>query len=256
MTRSQKFRSYLGDIRAFDKLHVNPRPGTMAEVERIQKLLDKQGIESVSMKDIDAAVGKIKALAQPRILHLATHGYFLSQNGWEELRRSRSSGFQRLDESPLDLRNWILENPMLRSGLAFAGANRTLKGKSKEGDPEDGILTAEEVVGLDLYGTELVVLSARETGLGEARSGEGGLGLRRAFILAGAQNLIVTLWRVADKVTQDLMIAMYRNYLAGQPPWQALLEAQCEALVNQRRKGTEPNLCFWAGFVASVTGVE
>jgi CHAT domain-containing protein len=108
-----------------------------------------------------------------------------------------------------------LENPMLPSGLALAGANTWLKNKPLPREAEDGILTAEDVSGMDLSNTELVVLSACETGLGDVHTGEGVFGLRRAFVLAGAQTLVMSLWKVPDEQTKDLMIDFYNGILAG-----------------------------------------
>lgn len=100
------------------------------------------------------------------------------------------------------------------------------------------------------------MLSACETGLGEAKDGEGVLGLRRAFVQAGAENLVMALWQVSDAATQELMKKMYGKYLGGQPVWKALLDAQREALAIERKTGREPNPYLWAGFVVNGIGVQ
>src|SRR5205807_4374764 len=110
-----------------------------------------------------------------------------------------------------------LEHPLLRSGLALAGANTWLRKTQPAAEAEDGLLTAEDVSGLDLSGTELVVLSACETGLGEVRTGEGVFGLQRAFVLAGAKTLVMSLWSVPDEPTRELMEDFYQRILSGQP---------------------------------------
>jgi hypothetical protein len=120
------------------------------------------------------------------------------------------------------------EDPMLRSGLLLAGANRALSGEATPVEREDGVLTAYEALGLNLHGTELVVLSACETGLGEIRNGEGVFGLRRALEVAGAQNVLMSLWSVPDRETQELMGLFYEKWLAGQTKHDALRAAQLE----------------------------
>src|SRR5262249_33954311 len=106
-----------------------------------------------------------------------------------------------------------MESPMLRSGLALAGANTFLRGASPPAEAEDGLLTAEDVAGLDLLDTELVVLSACDTGLGAVHLGEGVFGLRRAFVVAGAKTLVMSLWKVPDLATAFLMDRFYDNLL-------------------------------------------
>ncbi|MDA2914984.1 CHAT domain-containing protein, partial [Acidobacteriia bacterium AH_259_A11_L15] len=102
---------------------------------------------------------------------------------------------------------------MLRSGLFFAGAERTLAGQPPPAGLDDGVLTAYEATGLNLHGTELVVLSACETGQGEVKNGEGVFGLRRALQVAGAEAVLMSLWAVPDRETQELMTLFYRNWL-------------------------------------------
>jgi CHAT domain-containing protein len=131
----------------------------------------------------------------------------------------------------------------LRSGLALAGANTWLQNRPLPDEAEDGLLTAEDVSGLDLLDTELAVLSACETGLGEVRTGEGVFGLQRAFILAGAKTLVMSLWSVPDDATRELMVNFYQRILKGEPRADALHAAQNDL----RQKYPEPY--FWGAFV-------
>ena len=132
---------------------------------------------------------------------------------------------------------------MLRSGLALAGVNTWLRAGVPPAEAEDGLLTAEDVSGLDLLATELVVLSACETGLGMVHAGEGVFGLRRAFVLAGARTLVMSLWKVPDQQTQELMEEFYRRILDGQPRADALREAQLAM------KAKYPDPLYWGAFI-------
>jgi len=215
-------------------IHFDTLRGAGIEGEQIAVLL------GVSPLLKEAAVeSAIKVRRSPRILHLATHGFFLPDQkidpNQEQLSRSAASEIGRL--------SYGLENPMLRSGLALAGANTWLKGGISPLEAEDGLLTAEDVSGLDLLATELVVLSACETGLGEVWVGEGVFGLRRAFILAGARRLVMSLWKVPDKQTQELMVDFYKRMLQGQPSSEALREAQLAL------KATYPDPFYWGAFI-------
>ena len=136
------------------------------------------------------------------------------------------------------------ENPLVRSGLAFAGANHA--STITEGD--DGILTALEITGMDLYGTELVVLSACDTGVGEIKTGEGVFGLRRAFALAGAKNLMMSLWPVSDEITANQMKAFYQN-LQKLPPAEALRQAQLETIKELKAAYGVASPALWAPFI-------
>src|SRR5262249_12352118 len=143
------------------------------------------------------------------------------------------------------------EDPRLRSGLALAGANR--RQERAAAGASDGLLTALEAENLDLWGTELVVLSACETGLGQVRGGEGVLGLRRALQLAGARTVVASLWKVPDAETERLMTGFLRRWLAGQGGAEALRSAQLDmiralrASPDARRRLAPP--VYWAGFV-------
>jgi len=173
------------------------------------------------------------ALRGREVVHFATHGFFATGRCRSALQGTGSVGF----------------DPMVLSGLVLAGANVAADPLA----PEDGILTAAEVATLDLTGTGLVVLSACETGLGEIRSGEGVLGLRRAFSVAGVRTLVMTLWSVSDAQTVSLMDEMYSLYLHKRRPVgaaEALRTAQLSALEAQRAHG-EVRLDTWAGFIAA-----
>jgi len=193
----------------------------------------------------DALEGKLKSVASPRILHIASHAFFLpnqEKNGaGEDLMAAPTEmeqGFARLES---------LENPLLRSGIALAGANVTLQGgvpADIEKAAEDGILTAQDVVvNLDLAATELVVLSACETGLGDVETGEGVFGLRRSFGLAGAQTLMMSLWQVDDTVTRKMMGLFYGHLFAGESCAGAMKKAQLEI----RKQWPAPY--FWGALI-------
>jgi len=285
LTRAGNMSSSRVTVRAFGGQLFEPLPGTRQEVKSIGLLTTSKGMPSKIYLGAEATEEQLKAIQRPKLLHVASHGFFLPESGWDQHAPGTSTTPQQELQDQY-LAKW-LKNPMHRSGLALAGVNITLEGKrgagvekeearkntqqpnmagnsrqaNKAGNrsgiaSEDGILTAEEVAELDLAGTEAVVLSACETGLGEAKNGEGVLGLRRAFVQAGAENLVMALWSVSDEATQKLMNSMYGKYLDGQPVWKALLEAQREALYSERKAGREPNPYFWAGFVASGIGTQ
>jgi tetratricopeptide (TPR) repeat protein len=184
----------------------------------------------------DALEGRLKRVCSPRVLHLATHGFFL---------RNQASDAEGELTSPEDLPRRLarMENPLLRSGLALAGANVWLSGGALPPEAEDGLLTAEDVTGMDLAGTGLVVLSACNSGLGDVHVGEGVFGLRRAFGLAGARRLVTSLWKVPDEQTRVLMVDFYSRVLDGEGVPEALRGAQ----LALRRNHPDPH--FWAAFI-------
>ena len=180
--------------------------------------------------------------AGKRVLHLATHGFFLGGNCVSALEASRKPGEEGLF-SPTG------ENPLLLSGFALAGANQRQAAGPGE---EDGILTAEEIATLDLSGVEWAVLSACDTGVGEVRAGEGVLGLRRAFQVAGARTLIMSLWPVEDQLTRDWMRRLYRaRLLLGLTTIDAVHQANLSTLRQRRARGQSTHPFYWAGFVAA-----
>lgn len=191
--------------------------------------------------DAEALEGRLKRCDSPGIMHLATHGFFFEDQ--RHVPRGDWLDAVRLEQPQERLSGIRLENPLLRSGLALAGANRWLNNYLLPEDAEDGLLTAEDVTGLELSNTELVVLSACETGLGEIRVGEGVLGLRRAFVLAGASTLVMSLWKVPDEQTSELMVDFYRRLLGGEGRAEALRNAQLAM------KEKYPDPLYWGAFI-------
>jgi tetratricopeptide (TPR) repeat protein len=208
------------------------------EADNIRNLLQKSGLQVVLHKGQDASEEAFKALgrgeASPNIIHISTHGFF-----FPDPASATQTNFGNME--PVFKTS---DHPMIRSGLILAGGNQAWKTGQPPANREDGILTAYEISQMDLSHTDLVVLSACETGLGEIEGNEGVYGLQRAFKIAGAKNLVMSLWQVPDYQTQELMTTLYRNMLEGKmPARQALLAAQDD----MRRKRYEPY--YWAGFV-------
>ncbi|HEX6280574.1 MAG TPA: CHAT domain-containing tetratricopeptide repeat protein [Pyrinomonadaceae bacterium] len=199
-----------------------PLRGTAAEADAIKRLMP----EATVLTAMKASEQELKSVAAPRILHIATHGFFLAD---PEVKRSGS----KPDPTAFTV------SPLLRGGLAFVGAN------TRRSDPEDGLLTGLEASGLDLLGTKLVVLSACDTGVGEVRIGEGVFGLRRSFTLAGAEALVMSLWPVSDQVTRELMVSYYRNLGQGLGRGEALRQAKLAMLRRPARR----HPFYWASFI-------
>ena len=157
------------------------------------------------------------------MLHIATHGFFL--NDLPPSTADREARQLGLGTAAVQASAPRQENALLRSGLVLAGVKQQTSGAG-----EDGVLTALETAGLNLWGTKLVVLSACETGLGEARNGEGVYGLRRALVLAGSETQVMSLWQVSDTATRDLMIAYYKLLQNGAGRVEALRQVQLAML--------------------------
>lgn len=206
--------------------------GTAKEAVALRDLLNMK--EENVLTQRQATETRLKQLHGPHILHIATHGFFLNDT---ELPAAalKQVGFSQ-DRAPVQLG----ENPLLRSGLALAGANQR-----RSGDSDDGILTAAEVAQMDLRGTQLVVLSACQTGVGDVQNGEGVYGLRRALVLAGAETQVTSLWKVADDSTKDLMVDYYQRLLKGEGRSEALRNAQLTMMKSKDRS----HPYYWAAFV-------
>src|ERR1700722_2267709 len=211
-----------------------PLNGTALEARTIKSLFPEAQVLT-GKQATKAALSRAEA---PRLLHIATHGFFLldaANRATPASPKPEANGTRAISASVK------IENPLLRSGLALAGANL-----SKSGD-NDGILTALEASSLNLWGTKLVTLSACDTGVGEVKNGEGVYGLRRAFFLAGTESLVMSLWPVSDYVTRELMNEYYAGLKKGLGRGEALRQAQLAML---KRKGRQRPF-FWASFIQS-----
>jgi CHAT domain-containing protein/tetratricopeptide (TPR) repeat protein len=217
--------------RSLSDTYFAPLAGTAGEAAAIKTIFPEASIMSGS----EATETSLKQVSAPGILHIATHGFFLNSNT-PVIQHNPKPETAKKPETRTD-------NPLLRSGLALAGANRRGEGQPKD----DGIFTALEATGLNLGGTKLVVLSACDTGLGEVRNGEGVYGLRRAFVLAGAESLVMSLWPVSDYSTRTLMTNYYKNLKQGMGRGAALREVQLSML--RRNKQLHP--FYWANFIQS-----
>jgi tetratricopeptide (TPR) repeat protein/CHAT domain-containing protein len=210
----------------FTLKNYKPLPGTAEEAAALGKLLPKGTRVLLQEQATEAA---LKQVNHPRILHIATHGFFLSDQV-QAISANKVAG-EALDNLSSLPANW--ENPLLRSGLILAGVKQ-----GQRGADDDGVLTALEVSVLDLWGTKLVVLSACETGLGEVQNGVGVYGLRRALVLAGSETQVMSLWKVSDGGTRDLMTAYYRRLQAGEGRTEALRQVQLAMLRGQLKAAT------------------
>ncbi|HEV8511854.1 MAG TPA: CHAT domain-containing tetratricopeptide repeat protein [Cyclobacteriaceae bacterium] len=186
-------------------------PATEKEITLASNILKQSGWTVKAYLGVEATETKLKELISPQLIHIATHGFFI-QESWAA-------------------------NPMLKSGLIFAGV------KNEIITDEDGILTAREASELQLRNTSLVVLSACETGLGEVKNGEGVYGLQRAFLIAGAKNIIMSLWKVDDEATQKLMTLFYENYATTLDVRTSFAKAQ------QLLRQDYPEPYYWGAFV-------
>ncbi|MGD8627543.1 MAG: CHAT domain-containing protein [bacterium] len=228
----------------FQNLSVSALPGTRMEVERISAAWETSTPEPIEVcLGAEASEDNFRSKAPgSRVIHLATHGYFLG-------------AACRVKPDPRALnknKRFAGENPLLHSGLLFSGANVRKQNAgsldSGQGARRDGVLTAYEVSGMNLAGTDLVVLSACETGLGEVQAGEGVYGLRRAFQMAGARTVVSALWPVSDEATAGLMSRLYLE--AGPGLAYELKEAQLRSIDLLRKAGATDHPFTWAAFIA------
>lgn len=205
-----------GTTRGFSMIsNVSDLPGTEEEIKAINKLMEKSVAQCHMLLKDDAKEGAVKSHLNRELVHIATHGFFMED-----------------EKAPS-------EDPMLSSGLLLAGVSN-VQGSSED---EDGILTAYEIMNLGLSDLEMVVLSACETGLGEIASGEGIYGLQRAFFVGGAEAVVMSLWKVDDEATRDLMTIFYKDYLKNGRKREAFLDAQRKI----KKKYKDP--IFWGAFV-------
>jgi tetratricopeptide (TPR) repeat protein/CHAT domain-containing protein len=233
---SNELRSTHGVL---SRIQAESIPATYNEVKTII-----EGWQSVSQEQAELYFGaaasedmlKIKAPGK-RIIHLATHGYYINSVDYADYNQDDLNYTYSLS----------IENPLLLSGLLLAGANHHGKDAVDNGI-EDGFLSALEVSAMKLEGTNLVVLSACETGIGALESGEGVYGLRRAFLIAGARSVLCTLWQVSDWATADIMKRFYKSKHTNL--YVSLNEAQRNRLSKMRLKGQPDHPYNWAAFIA------
>ncbi len=222
-----------------------PLPGAGEEARAVAKLL---GNDCVLRLGAEAREAELKAVQSPRVLHLATHGFYEKD---QEFKRTNAPNAWQLAgdftarrslSPPQD--DW--ENPLLRCGIALAGANHFTNSafRNPHSALEDGLLTGLEASLLNLQGTELVILSACDSGSGEVKTGEGVMSLRRAFRIAGAESVLASHWKVSDQATSRLMTEFMRRWRGGAPRAQAWREAQLSLL----RSKDFSNPYYWAAF--------
>ena len=220
-------------------LSFDPLPGAEKEGAIIESVSQEKAREALIFSKQEGEEQQLRALpATPEVLHIATHGFFLKE---EERLAQRIAGLNRGGANRVPPPG---DNPLLRAGLAFAGLNANAPLLGEIDTDNDGVLTAMEVLSLDLVGTQLVVLSACETGLGEIHDGEGVYGLRRSFQEAGVRSVVNSFWEVSDDGTQHLMTEFYNRYLEGMSPRDALREARLE-MVNDPRWSSP---FYWSAF--------
>lgn len=225
----------------FEQLvHISPLPGTSNEALLIQGLVPAARV----LTGTDASEENLRAAVAPQILHLATHGLFIAGTaapvqvalGGREMR-------SLIPNAPLiaaDPVRMSRDAALSRSALLLAGASKAAQAPSADAD---GILTAQEVLELNLLGTELVVLSACDSGVGAVLDGQGVYGLRRAFQVAGAQTVVTSLWQVDDRETADLMAQYYHNLQRKVGRGEAMQRA------SQRMRSRKPHPFYWAPFI-------
>ncbi|MBF0380071.1 MAG: tetratricopeptide repeat protein [Magnetococcales bacterium] len=206
-------------------LKFDPLPGAEKEGKLIMKQVANKNKKNQIFIKMDAQELVVQNVKEPpEILHIATHGFFLKPDDSLRKRLLKLARGAALQMPPPG------DNPLLRSGLAFAGINGKAQFLGEIDTDNDGVLTALEVLALDLSGTQLAVLSACETGLGEIHEGEGVYGLRRSFQEAGVESVIASLWEVSDAGTQALMTRLYSKLNEGKTPHVALREARMEMM--------------------------
>ena len=206
-------------------------PGTEKEISELDDLLKLKGWKTTEYTEGDASEEKVKELNNPKIFHIATHGFYspaVDKSVEQELTESESK---------------LAENPLMKSGLLLSGAGDILSKTRYNYNMESGVLTAYEAMNLNLDQTDLVVLSACETGLGEISNGEGVYGLQRAFLVAGAKVLIMSMFKVDDAATQKLILNFYRKWTTTNNLRLSFVEAKKELRVEY------PEPIFWGAFM-------
>jgi len=238
-----------GPCADFDALTFSPLPGSAAEVRRVQELWGASGdrarggpVKVLTGREASEA-NLSRAAVGKKVLHLATHAFFVPSRCEERITAGAVAPKAGVTGGRLQA-----GTPLRISGLALSGANRRASARSAD---DDGLLTAEEISSLDLDGVEWVVLSGCQTGIGLARAGEGILGLRRSFQVAGARTLVLSLWPVSDNDTQSWMAELYRARSRGATTSDAVTAASRRIVEARRKAGVTVHPFFWGAFVAA-----
>jgi CHAT domain-containing protein len=259
LERGPRKKGFLPVTRSF-----SPLPGTAREAKAIVPHLSRYaGVKPRVYLGKEALEGVFRAAERPRVVVLCTHGFFIEPEstsaalpvagkgsrenlpgtGVEGLTLTLSATGEQMTLRDLFV---MMEHPALLGGLALAGANRRGEG---DATGEDGILTAWEIAGVDLRGCELAVLSACDTGLSRVQAGHPGAcvaGLRQAFLVAGARNVVATLWKIPDSETVELMEGFFRRLADGTRPADALGAAQRAVIAARRKAGGAAHPFYWA----------
>ncbi len=206
-------------------------PGTEKEVNELEELLKQKGWETSEYLENKATEVRVKEVESPKIFHIATHGFYSPAMSEDDAKLMTQSEAQ------------LTENPLLKTGLLLSGAGDLLDKTKYNYNIESGILTAYEAMSLNLDKTDLVVLSACETGLGEISNGEGVYGLQRAFLVAGAKVLIMSMFKVDDEATQKLILNFYKKWLTTGNMRQSFVDAKIELRVDY------PEPIYWGSFM-------
>lgn len=230
-TTQAKNATILGFPYYGDKGAIPALPGTKKEAELLKTMLKKSGYTVTEYLEKEATEAKVKQ-SDTKILHIATHGFFFSDVSF--VKADKVFGIEK---------SAMVSNPLHRSGLLLANAEATIYNQNTDDSGNNGILTAYETMNLNLEKTDLVVLSACETGLGDIKAGEGVYGLQRSFQIAGAKSIIMSLWQVSDDATMELMKNFYQNYLKTNNKRESLTLAQ------KKVKEKYPEPFYWGAFV-------
>ncbi|WP_296618411.1 CHAT domain-containing protein [Marivirga sp.] len=221
-------QDYVSEFRSGAR-QISDLPGTKKEVNELTKLFSQYNWTTSKYMDTEASEETVKEINSPSVFHIATHGFFT-----EKEDRNPGNSFNK---------NELSDNPLLNTGLLLKGAGDVLAKTRFNYNIEPGILTAYEAMNLNLDKTDLVVLSACETGLGEVHGGEGVFGLQRSFLVAGAKTLVMSLFKVSDEATEKLMVSFYEKWLETGDKRQAFIDAKKEI----RNEYKDP--IYWGAFV-------
>ena len=210
---------------------ITPLPGTEKEVNQVQYMLKQKGWLTAEYVENSATEENVKEINSPKIFHIATHGFY------------RPTAQIKLEDELQANEARLNQNPLMRTGLLLKGAGDLMEKTAYNYNMENGILTAYEAMNLNLDKTDLVVLSACETGLGDLEAGEGVYGLQRAFLVAGAKVLIMSMFKVDDEATQKLMLIFYQKWLNSGKLRESFIDAKKELRIQY------PDPIYWGAFM-------